>query len=182
MSNYAAIVNRRTFKYKLSPGITKPYWSTNSADGRYCYVSGSGDDALFIISYRTKKIVAKFGVGDHPQRVRNGVARLDIYPGGESAETFRFAVKGGARRPTCRAKGAAELKLSSCYVVLRSATGKLLGAGERFVTGKAAFAVPVKLNKAGVAAVKSGARATLIARGTDSVGRSRTVRRSTKLR
>src|SRR3954451_11485768 len=80
MSGYAAIVDRRTFKYRLVDGITKPYWSTNSADGRYCYVSGSGDDALFVISYATKKLLAKVPVGDHPQRVRNGVARLDIYP------------------------------------------------------------------------------------------------------
>ena len=86
MSNYAAIVDSTTFKYRLIEDIPKPYWSTNSADGRYCYVSGSGDDALHVISYRTRKRLAKIAVGDHPQRVRNGVARIDIYPGGESDE------------------------------------------------------------------------------------------------
>src|SRR3954468_14371672 len=34
MSNYAAIVDRKTFKYRLVKGINKPYWATNSADGR----------------------------------------------------------------------------------------------------------------------------------------------------
>ena len=183
MSNYAAIVNRRTFKYRLVNGITKPYWSTNSADGRYCYVSGSGDDALFFISYRTKQILAKVPVGDHPQRVRNGVARIDIYPGGESSEPFAFRVGGTARRATCRAAGAQDLRLSSCLVELRGRHGALLGIGERMAPDKRAYVVPVKLTKAGVAAAaKRGAvKATLVARGTDTVGRTKRARRAVVL-
>ena len=46
MSDYAAIVERDTFEYKLIHGGTKPYWSTNSADGRYRFVSWSGDDKI----------------------------------------------------------------------------------------------------------------------------------------
>ncbi len=44
MSDYAAIVSRSTFDYKLIHGGEKPYWSTNSADGSYCFVSWSGTD------------------------------------------------------------------------------------------------------------------------------------------
>ena len=172
MSGYAAIVDRKTFKYKLVKGISKPYWSTNSADGRYCYVSGSGDDALFVISYATKKKLAKFGVGDHPQRVRNGVARLDIYPEVAEDEPFRFAVMGTARRPVCALPGADKLRLVSCYVRVVGAGGKLLGQGERIVQGKKAFAVPVALARG------ASGRATVVARGTDSTGRVKTVRRS----
>jgi hypothetical protein len=72
MSDYAAIVERDTFEYKLIHGGQKPYWSTNSADGRYCFVSWSGDDKISAISYRRKAEVAQIPVGDHPQRMRVG--------------------------------------------------------------------------------------------------------------
>jgi len=72
MSDYAAIVERDTFEYELIHGGSKPYWSTNSADGRYCFVSWSGDDRISAISYKTKSEVAQIPVGDHPQRMRIG--------------------------------------------------------------------------------------------------------------
>ena len=72
MSDYAAIVERSTFGYKLIHGGQKPYWSTNSADGRYCFVSWSGDDKISAISYKSKAEVAQVPVGDHPQRMRIG--------------------------------------------------------------------------------------------------------------
>jgi hypothetical protein len=72
MSDYAAIVERSTFAYKLIHTGHKPYWSTNSADGRYCFVSWSGDDKISAISYKRKQEVAQVPVGDHPQRMRIG--------------------------------------------------------------------------------------------------------------
>jgi DNA-binding beta-propeller fold protein YncE len=72
MSDYAAIVERSTFAYTLIHGGHKPYWSTNSADGRYCFVSWSGDDKISAISYKRKAEVAQIPVGDHPQRMRVG--------------------------------------------------------------------------------------------------------------
>jgi hypothetical protein len=72
MSDYAAIVERGTFEYTLIHGGQKPYWSTNSADGRYCFVSWSGDDKISAISYKSKAEVAQIPVGDHPQRMRIG--------------------------------------------------------------------------------------------------------------
>jgi DNA-binding beta-propeller fold protein YncE len=79
MSDYAAIVNRSDFAYQLiqKPEGAKPYWSTNSSDGKYCFVSWSGTDSVSVLSYRDRKEVASIGVGDHPQRVRNGVVRTD---------------------------------------------------------------------------------------------------------
>jgi hypothetical protein len=75
MSDYAAIVGRKRFNYKLIHGGEKPYWSTNSKNGRFCFVSWSGTDRVSAISYKRRKEVAGIGVGDHPQRVRNGVVR-----------------------------------------------------------------------------------------------------------
>ena len=75
MSDYAAIVNRRSFAYKLIAVGEKPYWSTNSGDGKRCFVSVSGNDRVSVISYRTGKEVAQIPVGDHPQRMRMGVIR-----------------------------------------------------------------------------------------------------------
>jgi YVTN family beta-propeller protein len=77
MSDYAAIVSRKTFKYKLIKRGKKPYWSTTSKNGRHCYVSWSGSDAVSVISYATKKEVARIPVGDHPQRVRTGYVQTD---------------------------------------------------------------------------------------------------------
>ena len=75
MDDYAAIVSRKTFGYRLIQAGEKPYWSTNSQDGKYCFVSWSGTDSLSAISYGSESEVARIQVGDHPQRVRNGVVR-----------------------------------------------------------------------------------------------------------
>jgi hypothetical protein len=81
MSNYAAITSRKTFSAKIIHVGTRPYWSTNSGDGRYCFVSVAGDDRVAVISYKTEEKVAMIPVGgnpnkvDHPQRMRMGKVR-----------------------------------------------------------------------------------------------------------
>ncbi len=72
MSDYAAMVSQKTFRYKLIKAGKKPYWSTTSENGRHCYVSWSGSDAISVISYETEKQIARIQVGDHPQRIRTG--------------------------------------------------------------------------------------------------------------
>ena len=48
MDDYAAIVSRDTFNYRLiQTGGERPYWVTNSGDGRYCFVSFSGNDRVW---------------------------------------------------------------------------------------------------------------------------------------
>jgi YVTN family beta-propeller protein len=80
MSDYAAVVSRDDFSVKLLHSGRKPYWATNSADGRYCYVSASGDDRVTVISYADERVVATIPVGDHPQRMRTGVMRAEYLP------------------------------------------------------------------------------------------------------
>jgi len=80
MDNYAAIVNRSDFSYKIIDVGNKPYWSTNNADGTICFVSVSGDDRVSAISYATGKQIASIRVGDHPQRMRMGKIRADYLP------------------------------------------------------------------------------------------------------
>ena len=76
MSNYAAIVLRRTLKpQRIIPVGRVPYWSTGSRDGRYCFVSVAGDDRVSVISWKTAREVARIKVGDHPQRMRAGTVR-----------------------------------------------------------------------------------------------------------
>jgi DNA-binding beta-propeller fold protein YncE len=79
MSGYAAIVDRRTLHVDNVIAVGRvPYWSTSTADGRYCFVSVAGDDRVSVISFRTAKEVARIHVGDHPQRMRPGTVRRDI--------------------------------------------------------------------------------------------------------
>jgi DNA-binding beta-propeller fold protein YncE len=76
MDDYATLVSTRTWKHSaLLKGGKKPYWVTQSWDGRHCYISWSGSDTVSKISYRTARIVRTTKVGDHPQRVRNGFIR-----------------------------------------------------------------------------------------------------------
>ena len=75
MSDYAAIVHRDDFSHRIVGTGTKPYWATNSADGRYCFVSFSGDDAVGVFDYASEREVARIAVGDHPQRMRMGLVR-----------------------------------------------------------------------------------------------------------
>jgi DNA-binding beta-propeller fold protein YncE len=79
MDDYAAIVRRDTFAYTIIPVGRKPYWSTNSGDGRYCFVSVSGEDAVSVISYADEREVARIPVGDHPQRMRMGKVRAGLF-------------------------------------------------------------------------------------------------------
>jgi DNA-binding beta-propeller fold protein YncE len=83
MSDYATVVNARTFRRGplLKKQDGKPYWVTQSWDGRYCYISWSGTDQVGKISYRTGRLVETVPVGGHPQRVRNGFVRKALVPG-----------------------------------------------------------------------------------------------------
>jgi hypothetical protein len=81
MSDYAAIVSRRNFSYKLIKAGKKPYWSTTSPNGRRCYVSWSGSDRISVLSFRTGREVARVPVGYHPQRVRSGFVRESFLAG-----------------------------------------------------------------------------------------------------
>jgi DNA-binding beta-propeller fold protein YncE len=80
MSDYAAIVGRRRFVTTVIPVGDKPYWATNSGDGRNCFVSVSGEDRVAVISYRQRREIASIPVGDHPQRMRMGRIRRAYLP------------------------------------------------------------------------------------------------------
>ena len=78
MSDYAAIVSRKTFSPQIIPVGERPYWATNSADGNYCFVSVAGNDRVSVISYKKEAEVARIQVGDHPQRMRMGTVRRGL--------------------------------------------------------------------------------------------------------
>ena len=90
MSGYVAIIDREKFSYKIvdlsDPKSidsknsevlnAKPYWATESSDGKYCYVSVSGQNRVSVISFEKGIEVASLLVGKHPQRIRNGKMRV----------------------------------------------------------------------------------------------------------
>jgi hypothetical protein len=83
MSDYAAIVDRKTFTPKVFKGdarYTKPYWAVEGP-GNTCWMSMSGSDLVTIISFGKEKVVAEVPVGDHPQRVRQGRIHESIVAG-----------------------------------------------------------------------------------------------------
>ena len=49
-----------------------PYWATNSPDGKLCFVSLSGSDAVSVIDYESEKELTTVKVGKFPQRSRLG--------------------------------------------------------------------------------------------------------------
>jgi hypothetical protein len=80
MSDYAAIVDRKTFTPTVLDGkaryiedreYSKPYWAVEGPNNT-CWVSMSGSDLVTIISFASEKVVAEVPVGYHPQRVRPG--------------------------------------------------------------------------------------------------------------
>jgi YVTN family beta-propeller protein len=82
MSDYAAIVNRKTGNYKLFDGAAKflanreyakPYWATTSKVDGNCWVSMAGSDLVLVIDYGKRKVIDEIAVGEHPQRVRDGL-------------------------------------------------------------------------------------------------------------
>ena len=91
MSDYAAIVARDDFSANVLAAGRKPYWATNSADGKRCFVSASGDDKVTVIDYADERIVATIGVGDHPQRMRTGVMRSEYLPPADDAVAPRIS-------------------------------------------------------------------------------------------
>ena len=85
MSDYAAIVTRRTMEFTILDGkgaieerkYLKPYWSTEGPDNT-CWMSMSGNDAVAVIDLRTAEEIAWIKVGDHPQRVRPGTVSAGV--------------------------------------------------------------------------------------------------------
>jgi len=82
MSDYAAVVNRRTGRYKVFAGAarhlrnrtySKPYWATTSKVDGNCWVSMAGSDLVLVIDYAKRKVIDEVPVGVHPQRVRDGL-------------------------------------------------------------------------------------------------------------
>ena len=80
MSDYAAIVDRKTFtptvlkgkaRYIEDAKYSKPYWAVEGPS-HTCWMSMSGSDLVTIISFAKEKVIAEVPVGDHPQRVRQG--------------------------------------------------------------------------------------------------------------
>jgi DNA-binding beta-propeller fold protein YncE len=89
IDDYVAIVHRDTFSSKLIDTGDRPYWATDSADGKLCFVSIAEDDYVSVVSYDQEKEVAKIPVGRHPQRIRAGKVLTAIVGAPESTKASR---------------------------------------------------------------------------------------------
>ena len=78
MDDYAAIVDRETFTYTLLEGLgEKAYWAVSDRTGENCLISWSGTDQVSVINYATRQETHRIDVGNHPQRVREGVIKAN---------------------------------------------------------------------------------------------------------
>jgi sugar lactone lactonase YvrE len=86
MDDYAALVDVETGEAKYfdetttGHGYGKPYWSTEGLNDT-CWVSISDDDAVAVLSMKTKEEIAYLAVGNHPQRVRHGYVPESVLGG-----------------------------------------------------------------------------------------------------
>jgi hypothetical protein len=198
MSDYAAIVSRATFAPKLFDVGRKPYWATNGGDGT-CWVSSSGDDRVVVLDYDGEKEVARIDVGDHPQRVRDGVIRTayldDPGPGlriVHKPARRGIGVRGGRLGVGCAADGAEAVGLRACTVRLRATVRRgrvpiTLGAGRATAprAGRRTLTVRVRLTPAGRALLARrprGFRATIAVAAEDALGGRPTVAERVTLR
>ncbi len=74
VSDYVALVDRRSLRTRaIIPVGDQPADAETSTDGRDCLVtnrgSGPGGNSLSVISYRTRKQIARLGMGDGPQEL-----------------------------------------------------------------------------------------------------------------
>ena len=78
MDDYAAIVDRETFAYTLLEDLgEKAYWAVSDRTGENCLISWSGTDQVSVINYASGQEIKRINVGDHPQRVREGMLKAD---------------------------------------------------------------------------------------------------------
>ena len=124
MSDYAAIVNTSDFSFTTIDNIEKPYWSTNSGDGKYCFISASGADEVVVADYASAREVTRIPVGDHPQRMRMGVIRAE-YLAGAAAAAARTARKRVPNLRIVRARVTGGRRLELRLKVRRGATGRV---------------------------------------------------------
>ncbi|MDQ1679364.1 MAG: hypothetical protein QOI42_223, partial [Frankiaceae bacterium] len=173
MSGYAAIVSRATFAYKIIPVGEVPYWSTNSADGRYCFVSVAGDDRVAVISYAEEREVGSIPVGDHPQRMRMGKVRIADYGAPEPA-----AVPGAGGK-ACTSRRTVSLHVARHGSRVRSVRAY---AGAKRIPAKVLTGRRVRIDLRGLR--KARYEVTVVARLRDgrTVRERRTLRTCTKKR
>jgi DNA-binding beta-propeller fold protein YncE len=127
MSDYAAIVPvDDPDAHVLVPDVGKPYWSTNSGDGRHCFISASSADEVVVVEYATGREVTRIPVGDHPQRMRLGVIPSELLAPPASEQPAPPA--GGAAPPAAPAPTASRSLPATGWPVL-APVGALLVLG-----------------------------------------------------
>ena len=78
MDDYAAIVDRETFEYTILEGLgKKAYWAVSDRSGENCLISWSETDQVSVINYATREEIKRIDVGNHPQRIREGMLKAD---------------------------------------------------------------------------------------------------------
>jgi DNA-binding beta-propeller fold protein YncE len=134
IDDYVAIVHRDDLSYKIIDVGDRPYWATDSADGKLCYVSIAEDDYVSVISYDEEREIAKIPVGRHPQRIRAGKV-LESIVGGASGTAAKalpvrvMSTKLHTTRPS--------LRLASSAPVTKL-TARLRRAGKTYASGRLA--------------------------------------------
>jgi hypothetical protein len=137
IDDYVAITHRDDFSFKIIPTGDRPYWATDSEDGRFCFVSIAEDDYVSVVSYEQEKEIAKIPVGRHPQRIRAGEVLASIVgaaPSTPGATAVRLPVR---TLSTTLRMNRPSVRLTSSSPV-SGLTARLVRGGATYASGRLA--------------------------------------------
>jgi YVTN family beta-propeller protein len=86
-SDYVALIDARRMRRRAIIEVDDaPGWATSGPGGRRCFVANTRADTLSVISYRTRREVARLPVGDGPKHIEAGRVPVGVLrPGARSA-------------------------------------------------------------------------------------------------
>jgi DNA-binding beta-propeller fold protein YncE len=80
-SDYAALVSTDTFEVEAIIDVgDAPSWAANDPGGHHCYLANTWDDTISVVSYASRREVARIDVGLGPKHLEAGRVPDEVLP------------------------------------------------------------------------------------------------------